>query len=142
MILVGLALGAGYTPHLVAQTDEEVLSASKLPTDGQGLLTFFRERTLHLGDVKRIAQLIEQLGDESFEKREEGVSPPSSGGSPGKPSSRRSTSWRNTTPRGPLARCSTTCPPRTTTRSSSPSTTPWARLPSRTASPIPKSWPG
>lgn len=71
MILVGFVLSAGLTPRLSAQTDEELLSNHKLPTDGPTLLTFFRERTLHLGDVKRIEQLIEQLGDESFDKREE-----------------------------------------------------------------------
>lgn len=51
--------------------DEKTLREHKAPTDGAGLLEFLRKRfTVTVGD-ERIKALIEQLGDDSFEKREE-----------------------------------------------------------------------
>lgn len=51
--------------------DERTLRAHKVPTDGPALLAYLRKRfTTAVGD-ERIKALIEQLGDDSFEQREE-----------------------------------------------------------------------
>ncbi|MBV9125217.1 MAG: HEAT repeat domain-containing protein [Planctomycetes bacterium] len=50
--------------------DEQLLQAANVPTDGPGLLDFFRKRTLPDAEGKRIQELIHQLGDDSFETRE------------------------------------------------------------------------
>jgi hypothetical protein len=52
-------------------SDEEILRHDKLPTDGPGLLEFFRLRVAHDGDEARIKRLIRQLGDDDFDRREE-----------------------------------------------------------------------
>src|SRR6516162_2565606 len=52
-------------------SDEQTLKQARIATDGPGLLDFFRARIPDRADAKKIKQLITQLGDESFEKREE-----------------------------------------------------------------------
>src|SRR6266852_4515708 len=42
--------------------EEQTLKAVKLPTDGPGLLTFFRKRSIESIDKESIAKLVEQLG--------------------------------------------------------------------------------
>ncbi|HVS39600.1 MAG TPA: HEAT repeat domain-containing protein [Gemmataceae bacterium] len=56
---------------LVEPSDEDILRDSKTPTDGPGLVEFFRQRQLQPGDEERVKGLILQLGDEDFDKREE-----------------------------------------------------------------------
>jgi hypothetical protein len=51
--------------------DEQLLRQAHIATDGPGLLAFFRTRLPDSTDEKKIKSLIIQLGDESFEKREE-----------------------------------------------------------------------
>jgi HEAT repeat protein len=51
--------------------DEEALRAAHIPTDGPGLLTFFRERTLSEDERSRVEALIAQLGSDSFARRQE-----------------------------------------------------------------------
>ncbi len=51
--------------------DEEVLKDGKAPSDGPGLIEFFRQRVVHASDEGRIQGLIRQLGDDEFEKRED-----------------------------------------------------------------------
>jgi hypothetical protein len=63
------ALQAADDPDPVKQ-DEETLKAAKIATDGPGLLEFFRRRTLTNADLKRIKELIHDLGDDSFETRQ------------------------------------------------------------------------
>ena len=46
--------------------DEDVLRAAHLPTDGSGLLAFFRKRTPNEQTRARIEALVEQLGSDSF----------------------------------------------------------------------------
>src|SRR5437764_4149789 len=41
--------------------DEQTLKAAKLPTDGPGLLEFFRTRSLDTIEREKITQLVEQL---------------------------------------------------------------------------------
>jgi hypothetical protein len=55
--------------NLVA-ADELVLKAARIPTDGPGLLDFFRKRTLAAADLDHVQLLIQKLGDDSFDERE------------------------------------------------------------------------
>jgi hypothetical protein len=50
--------------------DERLLASVKVATDGPCLLEFFRKRILSEADQKRIAALIDQLGDGAFAVRE------------------------------------------------------------------------
>ncbi len=50
--------------------DEQALREAGIPTDGPGLLTFFRNRTIDAGDAGRLEKLVKQLGDDSFTARE------------------------------------------------------------------------
>jgi hypothetical protein len=52
-------------------TDEEVLKDDKFPTDGPGLVEFFRQRVMRTGDAERIKTLIRQLGSDDFDQRED-----------------------------------------------------------------------
>src|SRR5262249_4611904 len=54
-----------------ATPDERMLREAKVPIDGPGLLEFFRQRTVDAADETRLKTLVRQLGDDSFEKREE-----------------------------------------------------------------------
>jgi HEAT repeat protein len=56
-------------PNFTA-ADEETLKAGKLNTDGPALLDYLRKKTPAGGNTAKINTLIEQLGDDSFEKRE------------------------------------------------------------------------
>jgi HEAT repeat protein len=51
--------------------DEQVLKDNKVPADGPGLLEFFRKRTLDAADESQIKELVVQLGDDEFDRREE-----------------------------------------------------------------------
>jgi hypothetical protein len=70
-----LALLSLLAPAATAESDtaedEEVLRAAHLPTDGPGLLTFFRKRTPNEETRARIEALVEQLGSDSFSLREQ-----------------------------------------------------------------------
>ncbi len=61
-------LGAESDPQ-VAQ-DEKTLRDAKVPTDGAGLVAFFRQRTLSEADRAKLAATVRLLGDESFAVRE------------------------------------------------------------------------
>jgi HEAT repeat protein len=50
--------------------DEELLKKSGVKADGPSILEFFRKRTLSQTGQQRIAALIRQLGDDSFQARE------------------------------------------------------------------------
>src|SRR3954447_19973373 len=50
--------------------DEKTLRAANLAVDGAALLQFFRERTHKGVDPKRLAALVQQLGDAKFSARE------------------------------------------------------------------------
>lgn len=51
------------------QADIQLLQDSKIPTDGPGLFDFFKKRSQR--DENKIKQLIRQLGDDDFERREQ-----------------------------------------------------------------------
>jgi HEAT repeat protein len=51
--------------------DEQVLKDNKIPTDGPGLLEFFRRHIVQTADEARIQSLIRQLGDDDFNQRED-----------------------------------------------------------------------
>jgi hypothetical protein len=57
-------------PDQVAR-DEQTLREAKVGTDGPALLEFFRKRTAKDVDPTKIKALVRQLGDDSFEKREQ-----------------------------------------------------------------------
>jgi hypothetical protein len=54
-----------------AGADEALLKDAKIATDGPGLLEFFRQRTTSNPTDESIKVLIDQLGDDSFSKREQ-----------------------------------------------------------------------
>jgi len=53
------------------KSDLEMLKAADIPDEGEPLLKFFQQRTLSEGDRVKILALIRQLGDDSFDVREE-----------------------------------------------------------------------
>jgi HEAT repeat protein len=50
---------------------ERLLKDAKIAVDGPGLLAYFRSHTLSLTDQERLAGFVKQLGDDSFDVREE-----------------------------------------------------------------------
>jgi HEAT repeat protein len=54
----------------VLSDEEKLLKEAGLPTDGPGLLDYFRRRTLSQADRERLASLVRQLGNRSFARRE------------------------------------------------------------------------
>src|SRR5713226_4551898 len=54
--------------------DEQLLKNSKIGTDGPALLEFFRHRTEQTALKDRVAKLIRQLGDDSYDVREKASS--------------------------------------------------------------------
>ncbi|HZT81773.1 MAG TPA: HEAT repeat domain-containing protein [Gemmataceae bacterium] len=69
-LLLSAALPAADEPDALA-ADEQALRAAKLPTDGPGLLAFFKARTPSDADREKLAATVRRLGDESFEVREQ-----------------------------------------------------------------------
>src|SRR5690349_22953187 len=72
-----LFLGAVLTPAHAepgggadTREDEQLLKSSGVLTDGQGLLEFFRARTLTAADSERVSDLVRRLGNRSFPVRE------------------------------------------------------------------------
>ena len=71
--------GRNYTPQavidggvdVIGSDRQEILRAAKISMDGPSLLEFFRKRTLTPANRERIQSLIRQLGDKSFEVREQ-----------------------------------------------------------------------
>jgi hypothetical protein len=53
-----------------ADQDEQLLREARVGTDGDGLLTFLRRRTLTDADREKLEQLIRRLGNEAFAERE------------------------------------------------------------------------
>jgi HEAT repeat protein len=76
VVLLSLFLLPGTSPAIATDeaesaADDEILRAAHLSTDGPGLLTFFRKRTLSEETQAHVQAMIVQLGHESFELREE-----------------------------------------------------------------------
>jgi hypothetical protein len=65
--LVGLSAPAPPEPP---SPDEKTLRDAGIPVDSDGLLNFFRGRTLEQADAKHIHDLIRQLGADDFDDRE------------------------------------------------------------------------
>jgi HEAT repeat protein len=64
--LAGEARNAEPTPQ-----DEALLRSAHVPTDAAGLLHFLRKRVAKEGDAARLRSLVRQLGDESWQAREQ-----------------------------------------------------------------------
>src|SRR5436305_5117430 len=71
---VSLLLGGLLVSLLPAQTqlenDEQSLRNHRLPTDMEGLITFFQQRSLKEGDEKQLEQLVRELGSNAYQVRE------------------------------------------------------------------------
>src|SRR5207244_648397 len=52
-----------------AQLDEQLLKTAGLPTDTEGLLTFFKQRSLKDSDRGKFEELVRTLGSKSFKER-------------------------------------------------------------------------
>ncbi len=70
LVLLALVAGPFALAAEEASSDEKLLEDHKLPTDGPGLLDFFKKRTTETISDARLAALVEQLGDDDFFKRE------------------------------------------------------------------------
>jgi hypothetical protein len=57
-------------PAADTAADEEALKAARVATDGPGLLDYLRNRLPREADEKQVAELIRQLGDDTFSVRE------------------------------------------------------------------------
>jgi HEAT repeat protein len=68
LILIGVT-AAAEEPNALA-VDETTLKEARVAADGPSLLDFFRKRTLNPTDLARIKELITQLGDDSFDARQ------------------------------------------------------------------------
>src|SRR5262245_28432903 len=66
-VLAAAALGAS----VPVATDEMLLKDNRVPVDGPGLLDYIRKLAGRAVSQEKLAALIEQLGDDSFEKREQ-----------------------------------------------------------------------
>src|SRR5216683_6755190 len=51
--------------------EEQTLKGVKLPTDGPGLLNYFRKRSVDKVDPEELAKLVKQLGDKKAENRDQ-----------------------------------------------------------------------
>jgi hypothetical protein len=76
LIVGAVALLLGPTPAVSSaaepdelETAEKTLKEAKLPVDGPGLLTYFRQRTLSEADQKKLAGIIAKLGADDFNVR-------------------------------------------------------------------------
>jgi hypothetical protein len=58
-------------PRPSVATDEDLLKAAGLTSDGPAMLDFFRKRTVQRFDPEKIKSLIKQLDDDSFQVREQ-----------------------------------------------------------------------
>src|SRR5687768_13139288 len=68
--LAGAAPPADPVTDFALAQDEKLLREHKVKPDGPSLLVFFRERTLTEAEKARLAGLVRQLGDDSFDARE------------------------------------------------------------------------
>jgi hypothetical protein len=67
--LAGVALAM--SPLRAQSSDEDLLRANKVGSDGPALLAFFRQRTLSEDDCRKIEALVQRLGARSFAQREQ-----------------------------------------------------------------------
>src|SRR4051812_2563080 len=69
--LTALALLIAQPADTELSRAEKTLKDADIATDGPGLLAFFKARTPTPADRQRIAKLVPQLGDESFDVRDQ-----------------------------------------------------------------------
>src|SRR5215204_4017612 len=71
-VLFGLGLTTCHFAFTQTQidSDELTLKSHRLPTDTEGLLAFFRKRSLKDGDAKNIESLVRKLGSSVYRERE------------------------------------------------------------------------
>jgi hypothetical protein len=71
VVLAGMAGPLLLAADDAVPADEQLLKEHRAPTDGPGLVEFFRKRATETVSDARLAALVEQLGDDNFFKREE-----------------------------------------------------------------------
>jgi hypothetical protein len=71
LVLAGMAGPLLWGADDAGSSDEKRLKDHRIPTDGAGLLEFFRKRGIETMSDARLRALVEQLGDDNFFKREE-----------------------------------------------------------------------
>jgi hypothetical protein len=64
-------VGAANLGDEVTEADEALLKANGIPNDAAGLAAFFRKRSLTPRDRKHLVDLVQQLGDRSYRKRQQ-----------------------------------------------------------------------
>ena len=71
LLVVLLVAVRGADPEDPVASDEKLLRQYDVKSDGRSLLTFLRERSLTEEERAQMVELVKQLGDSEFEKREE-----------------------------------------------------------------------
>jgi HEAT repeat protein len=71
LLLPGAGLPADESGEELQTADVKLLADHNVKADAQSLVAYFRDRTLDDGQRRGILDLIRQMGDDSFEKREE-----------------------------------------------------------------------
>jgi hypothetical protein len=71
-VVVLAALGTARADEAAEQAkyDEKVLQDAGVGTNGADVLAFFRKRTLSADDLRSVPKLVQQLGDNDFDRRE------------------------------------------------------------------------
>jgi hypothetical protein len=90
LALVALAAAPPAADEDVAD-DERAVNAAGVSGDGPALLAFFRKRTLTPKARKRIDALVQQLGDDSYSRREEATRELIALGAPAEPALKKAT---------------------------------------------------
>lgn len=71
LFVLGLfSLSDAQTTPTQLESDEQTLKTLRLPTDTEGLMNFFRQRSLKEGDEKHLTALSRQLGSDVFSVRD------------------------------------------------------------------------
>ena len=86
-----LSLAPLAAPAEEPSPDETLLREAGAAVDGGGLLAFFRQRTPPLDEIKRIGELIHQLGSDDFDDRESASATLRKAGAPAAPLLRAAT---------------------------------------------------
>ena len=84
-LLFAALLGSGPAPAAEPTPDERILIDNKVPTDGPGLLTFVRRLVSDQKSDAKLKKLVQQLGDDEFDTREEATRLLAAAGPPARP---------------------------------------------------------
>src|SRR5262245_6519304 len=71
LLVLALAAGPLVLADSAVSSDEKLLKDHKLPSDGPGLVEFLKKRISDGVSLTKLQELVEQLGDDDFFRREE-----------------------------------------------------------------------